>query len=319
MVALHCRFGYEVPMRWVEAKITFSSDDDALVTDLVADAFYNLGAKGVVVDDPHLEAHEGWAPDAVVRPQRPAVTGYLPADDSIESRRHYLEQAVAKLASRIPVEYTVEYKSVDEEDWAESWKAFFQAQKITSRMVVKPTWQDYEAAPDEQVIEIDPGMAFGTGTHPTTALCIKLLEKYLKPGDSILDVGTGSGILLIAAAKLGADRLAGIDLDPMAIEVAGRNLKQNNIDPGGVRLMTGDLVENVRASYNVVVANILAEVVIALLEDVAGVLKPGGIFICSGIIEAFKTGVAEKLGLRGFEILDVMQESDWVAFAGRHG
>jgi len=160
-------------------------------------------------------------------------------------------------------------------------------------------------------------MAFGTGTHPTTSLCVQLLEAYLKPGDTILDVGTGSGILMIVAAKLGAARIAGIDLDPMAVDVARGNLRLNGIDPSITALSSGNLVQGIAGHYDLVVANILAEVIMDLLDDVTHVVKPGGLFICSGIIEPFRTRVAEKMAICGFEILNVRHEDDWVAFVGQ--
>lgn len=300
----------------MEAKITFTSSNEALTVELIADAFYHLDAKGVVVDDPHLEPQESWAPDAVERPTCPAVTGYLPADESLEDRRHHLEQSIAQLASAQAFDFAIQYSRIDEEDWAESWKAFFWPQKITPRLVVKPTWREYTPKHGEEVMEIDPGMAFGTGTHPTTSLCIKLLEKYLKPEDTVLDVGTGSGILLVAAAKLKASRLDGIDLDPLAVEVARKNLAQNHVDPSTVELTVGDLMQPVTRIYDVVVANILAEVILELLDNVASVVRPGGHFICSGIVEAYQTRIAEKMVLSGFDVLDVLKDQDWVAFVG---
>ncbi len=304
-------------MKWIEAKITFESQNEALAVDLIADAFYEINAKGVVVDDPSLEPEEGWGPDAVPSPTQPAVTGYLPADDQMEARRQILEHALSRLARDNGLTHTIAYQSIDEEDWAESWKAFFWPQEISPRIAVKPTWREYDPKPGQQVIEIDPGMAFGTGTHPTTSLCIELLEQFARPKHAVLDVGTGSGILLIAAAKLGAGRLTGIDLDPMAVEVAGRNLAQNHIDPQIVELYCGDLARAVSGTYDLVVANILAETILLLLDDVGRTLKPDGIFICSGIIEAYQSAVAEKMIAGGFDILEIKREGDWVAFAGR--
>jgi len=306
-------------MQWIEAKVTFTDDNQLPIVDLIADAFYSLNAKGVVIDDPLLEPGESWAPDAVERPDRPAVTGYLPVDDQLESRRLGLEQNMARLAGAYGFDYSIHYKAIDEEDWAESWKAFFWPQQITPRLVVKPTWRDYQPGPGQAIIELDPGMAFGTGTHPTTSLCVQLLEKYLRQGHSVLDVGTGSGILLIAAAKLGAGRLAGIDLDPMAVAVARKNLLQNRIDSTRFELICGHLLDNITRTFDVVVANILAEVIIDLLDDAVQVIEPGGILICSGIIEARLTGVTDKMASRGFDIVDVQKEGDWVALAGRLG
>ena len=303
-------------MQWIEAKVSFFCENETLAMELIADILHDLSARGVVVDDPCLEPAEGWGDDAVPRPSQPAVTGYFPDDERFEQQCRNLEKDLARLARHQAIDYKIAYRSVDEEDWAEAWKAFFWPQKITPTIVVKPTWREYSASAGQIVIEIDPGMAFGTGTHPTTALCVRLLQKYIQPESSILDVGTGSGILLVAAAKLGAVRLTGIDLDPLAVEVAWRNLAQNHIDPQRVTLQCADLVDSVSRSHDIVVANILAEVVLELLDDVARVLKPGGIFICSGIIEAFQSGVAEKMAFCGFDILDMEKAGGWVAFAG---
>ena len=177
--------------------------------------------------------------------------------------------------------------------------------------------RDYEPHPGQLLIDIDPGMAFGTGTHPTTALCMVMLENYVEPAMSVLDVGTGSGILMIAAAKLGASRLAGVDLDPEAVQIARQNLVRNNVPQHQYTLQSGNLLSMVDATFDIVVANILAEVILDLLDQVTRALKPGGIFICSGIIEAFQSGVIKKMIACGFSILEVQKQGDWVAIAGR--
>jgi ribosomal protein L11 methyltransferase len=304
-------------MQWIEAKVSFDCEDESLAAELIADIFHDLKAGGVIVDDPRLEPDEGWGDDAVMRPETPAVTGYFQADSRLEAKRLTLERRVSKLAAVQPLEASVTYTPVDEEDWAESWKAFFWPEAITPAIVVKPSWREYTPSGDQMVIEIDPGMAFGTGTHPTTAMCIRLLEKHVFAGCSVLDVGTGSGILLVAASKLGARRLTGMDMDPMAVEVAGQNLKRNRIDPGAISLLCADRLDAVCRPHDLAVANILAEVILDLLDGITKVLKPGGTFICSGIITAYQSRVAEKLAARGFEILDIETDGDWAAFAGR--
>ncbi len=304
-------------MHWIEIKVTLSSADEALAVDLICDAFYNLGAKGVVIDDPYLEPVEQWGADAVPLPTQPAVTGYLPADEHLEQRRLDLEKALAALAAAHTFQHTIIYQRIDEEDWAEAWKAFFWPEKITSHLVVKPTWREYVPEPGQQVIEIDPGMAFGTGTHPTTALCIQLLEKHIRTGQDVLDVGTGSGILLIAAAKLGAGRLIGVDQDPLAIEIARNNMRLNHIAPNRFELHSGDLIDPVNESFDMVVANILADVILDLLDGVNRVMKPDSIFICSGIIEAYQDKVIQKMAACGLELIDTRKQGDWVALAGR--
>jgi ribosomal protein L11 methyltransferase len=304
-------------MRWNEIKITFQGRNPDMAVELISDLFYDLGVKGVVVDDPQLEPEHGWAPDALPLPEQPAVTGYLPDSGESATQRRQLEHALAELAEGQQLDYSIAYRTVDEKDWAESWKTFFWPQEITRRIVVKPTWRDYAPRPDQLVIEIDPGMAFGTGTHPTTALCMAMLETYITPGVSVLDVGTGSGILLIEAAKLGASHLAGIDLDPDAIDIAQQNLERNAVPEHQYTLQSGHLLSMVDAAYDIVVANILAEIILELLDQVGRVLKPDGIFICSGIIEAFQSGVLDKMTACGFSILDLQKQGDWVAIAGR--
>ena len=302
-------------MRWNEIKITIQGRNTGMAVELVSNIFYDLGVKGVVVDDPQLAPEEGWAPDALPPPDQPAVTGYLPDSGESATKRQRLEQALVELAESLTFDYSIAYGTVDEQDWAESWKAFFWPQEITRRIVVKPTWREYAPRPDQLVIEIDPGMAFGTGTHPTTALCMAMLETYTTPGDSVLDVGTGSGILLIEAAKLGAAHLAGIDLDPDAVHIARQNLARNGVPKQQYTLQCADLLSMVDSTYDIVVANILAEVILDLLDQMEGVLKPGGILICSGIIEAFQSGVLEKMAACGFSILEVQKQDAWVAIA----
>jgi ribosomal protein L11 methyltransferase len=215
------------------------------------------------------------------------------------------------------IPYNIHYRKTAEEDWAESWKAFFKPEIISARMVVKPTWQEYREKPDEIILEIDPGMAFGTGTHPTTVLCLQMIERYLKPGDTFLDVGTGSGILMVAAAKLGASRMLGIDKDKTAVDVATSNLLRNNISSEVFQTQTGHLLESVKDRYQIVVANILTEPILILLEDLESVLLDAGIFILSGITDDNARRVRDRTASLGFEHLETRHQEDWVAIVGR--
>jgi ribosomal protein L11 methyltransferase len=304
-------------MNYIEARVTFDHPDPQLAADLIAGAFFDFELQGVVVEDPQLEPEEEWAEDAVARPAAHAVIGYLPEDERLDTRRSKLEAEIGRLGNHIGMVYRLSYREVDEQNWAESWKAFFWPQKIGERILVKPSWRDYASSPGEIVIELDPGMAFGTGTHPTTTLCVQLIERHLKPGDSFLDVGTGSGILLLAAAKLGAGRLCGGDRDEMAVRVAAENLRRNGVDVRRVCLAQGALAAPFRGRFDLVAANILTQVIIELLDDVARLIKPGGIFICSGIIDPNRDLVAGKMRDVGFEILEIRQKEGWVALAGR--
>lgn len=306
-------------MKWIEAKIVFDHADNDLAIDLISDMFYGFGLQGVVVDDPGIEPAEDWAEDAIGRPARHAVTGFIPFDSRADMRCQILEKRMDGLKQKQDLSYKISYKELDEQDWAHAWKAHFWPQKIGSKIVVKPTWRDYRADNDEVVIELDPGMAFGTGTHPTTALCVGLVEKHLKKGDSFLDVGTGSGILMIAAARLGAGRVCGVDKDEMAVNIAASNLRLNGIQPQNFRVSVGNLIEETNEIYDIVAANILTHVILDLLNDIRRVMKDAGIFICSGIIEKHEEKVVSSMKNIGFETLEVRSKDEWRAIAGRLG
>ncbi len=304
-------------MKWIETKIVFDHPDKDLAVDLISDVFYDFGLQGVVVEDPRIEPEGGWPEDVIGRPDHYTVTGYFPGDNRVEKRSKILEEKLLQFKKKLGLIYRVSYRELDEEDWAHSWKAYFWPQKIGRNMVVKPTWRDYRADAGEMVIELDPGMAFGTGTHPTTTMCVAMIETYLKRGDSFLDVGTGSGILLIAAAKLDAGKVSGVDNDLTAVEIAAGNLKLNGFKAQRIRVICGDLVEEIRETYDIVAANILSHVILDLLKDIRRVLKSGGIFICSGIVDKNEKQVVASMGNIGFEILEISSQDEWVAIAGR--
>lgn len=304
-------------MKWIAAKVTFNDPGRKLATDLIADLFYSLDLKGVVVDDPEKDLQLDWADDAVHPPQNPGVTGYFADTQYVADKCRSLESALQRLEVTAGISTQVTYERLDEQDWAEAWKEHFWPEKITDTIVVKPTWREYAAGPEEIILEIDPGMAFGTGTHPTTALCIQMLQTHLTPGDTFLDVGTGSGILMIAAAKLGAAYLCGVDNDEIAVSVAGKNLRANRIDTHRFTLASGHLVEGVNQTFDVVASNILAEVILVLLPEVTAAMKDTGVFICSGIIRAKKAAVISGLQENGYAVVEVLEKEDWVAIAAR--
>jgi len=302
-------------MKWIAAKVTFDGPDSALATDLVADIFYDLNLKGVVVDDPELDPGQDWGEDAIPPPETPGVTGYFADTQRSGDKCKSLEAALQRLARVANINTRIEYARMDEQDWAEAWKEYFWPEKITDTIVIKPSWREYPAGPQEIVLEIDPGMAFGTGTHATTALCIRMIQTHLKPGNAFLDVGTGSGILMIAAAKLGAVTVCGVDNDEVAVTVAEKNLLANHID--SFSLSTGNLVDDVRQTFEIVAANILAEVILVLLPDVKAVLKENGLLVCSGIITAKKELVLSGLKENGLAVVEVIEKEGWVAIAAR--
>lgn len=304
-------------MKWIEAKVVFDAEENPLAGELIANLFFEFDLQGVVEEDPLIEPAEHWAEDSMGRAQQHAVIGYFPKDRQAKSRCRALEEKLAGLKAHSSLLYRISYKELDEEDWAEAWKVFFEPQKIGKKIVVKPTWCEYEADPDDIVLELDPGMAFGTGTHPTTALCIRLIETYLHKGDSVLDIGTGSGILMLAAARLGAGFVCGLDKNEMAVKIAETNLRLNGIGPHKFSVTEGNLVDGIKEKYDLVVANILTQVIYNLLEDIEKILNDRAIFICSGILEKNENLVIARMKTIGFDILDLCEKDQWVAIAGR--
>ena len=305
-------------MKWIEARVEFDAPDTDLALELISNIFFEMGLTGVAVEDPDIESTEDWAEGPEKKIDRPAVVGYIPEDHRLESRRRILESELARLSKQAGIRLNTVYGETAEEDWAESWKRFFKPQKVTGRLVVKPSWEQYAAGPEEIVLEIDPGMAFGTGTHPTTCLCLELIEKYLRPGDTFLDIGTGSGILMIAAAKLGASTLTGIDIDPNAVGVAQKNLVRNGIPGDRFCVRTGHLTRGLERCFTIVAANILTEVILTVVNALKSVLARQGIFIFSGITRQNLERVMEAIEKKGFRVIQVGTKEEWVAVAGTY-
>ena len=304
-------------MKWTEAKVNFDYTDKHIAADLISDIFNQFGLQGVVIEDPEADPVEGWGDGAVQKPVNNSVTGYFQSNPNLSSKCRVLEEKLKELQSRSGISWNIEYSEIDEKDWAESWKAFFWPVKIGKNIVVKPTWREYEPGENDIILEIDPGMAFGTGAHSTSALCLRMIEKHLKPGDSFLDIGTGSGILMIAAAKLGAARLLGTDTDEVAAEIAKGNLLLNKIDVNRFDVKITSLAENIEERFDIVAANILTDVILNLLENISKNISKNGILICSGITEKNRSRVEEKMVLKGFEIIDLKTSDGWVCIAGR--
>ena len=208
-------------------------------------------------------------------------------------------------------------RTVSDDDWKDKWKEWFKPTKVGQRIVVKPSWEPYEKQdPSELIIEIDPGMAFGTGTHETTSLCMKLMEKYQKPGDKVLDVGCGSGILSIAAALLEAGDILAVDIDPVAVEVSKENAELNGL-ADKMTIQVGDLTKGLSYKADLVAANLMADLVILLSGHVMNHVVPGGIYISSGILVEKRDLVRAAIEEAGFEILEIPEDGEWCAIAAK--
>lgn len=306
-------------MDWREVAVTVSSEGE----EAVADLFYELGCPGVCVEDPELllkymESGE-WdyhAFEEVELTGTSVVKGYFPEDDELLDKLRKLELRIRDLLERYPL-WVVQSKglSLKEEDWETAWKAYFKPIHIGKHFLVKPTWEQVDLRPEDVVLELDPGMAFGTGTHATTTLCLKTLEDIIKPGHTVFDLGTGSGILAIAAAKLGA-KVDAVDLDSVAIKVAQENVTLNDVNDR-VRVMRGDLGTVLVGQADVVIANIIADVILLLLPDLKRILRSDGEFLASGIIESRAEEVEVALMQAGFKIIERIEDSGWILFRAR--
>ena len=205
---------------------------------------------------------------------------------------------------------------VDDEDWLHKWEEYYVPFHITPDIVVRPVWREYEKQRGELVIEIDPGLAFGTGTSPTTYLAARLLEKYIKPGMDVIDAGCGTGILSVIAAKLGANCVLGLDIDPEAVAATENNAQINGC--GNISAAVADLLKGVEQRADLVIGNLLAPLVMALSDEVAQRSEPGALFVASGIIDDMETECLEHVKAQGFEILEIMRDDCWTAFAARY-
>ena len=250
------------------------------------------------------------------------VKAYMPVTSFLAETIEAIRDSINNLSSYdIDLgQNAVSISEVHEEEWATAWKKYYHPVKISERFTIVPTWEEYEpVSSDELIIELDPGMAFGTGTHPTTVMCIQALERTVQEGDLVVDVGTGSGVLSIASALLGAKHIQALDLDEVAVESAKMNVKLNKVQDR-IDVSQGNLLDGVDEQADVVVANILAEVIMRFTDDVAKVVKPGGYFIASGIIQPKKEDVKNAIIASGFTIEETIQMEDWVALiAKRNG
>ncbi|HHU82889.1 MAG TPA: 50S ribosomal protein L11 methyltransferase [Firmicutes bacterium] len=297
---------------WLEITIEAVS----VLAEMSGEILIEAGCGGVVCHDP---------PAGKDRPSARSyrVTGYLPLQDGCDRKVGRIRARLAGLDRYFPPGPDEPYprtrvflRRVKEENWGENWKKYFQPQFIDSLIITAP-WHEVPVAPGQVVVKIDPGMAFGTGTHPSTILSLRLLQEVIRGGETVYDIGTGSGILALAAAGLGAAQVIGVDLDPVAVEEARRNVRRNRMN-GRVRVVRGNLLENLEPGADLVVINIIAETIIDVLPRLPRFLNPGGRVIGSGIIFSRAHEVKEAVLAAGLEYQKEITEEGWVAcLAGR--
>lgn len=304
-------------MKVVEIKVIYESDDIERATKEISDIFYGFGVTGLKIEEPMKSKNplDFYKNEKEFLMVDHAISAYFPLNPYAEKRKvAILSTFEEKFADRDDIVYTVDFYEYDEEDYQNSWKKYLFPEKVSEKFVVKPTWREYTPEADELIIELDPGRAFGTGSHPTTSLCLKLMEENIKEGDSVIDVGTGSGILMIAADRLGASEIYGTDIDELAVESAKENLELNKISEEKAKVYKGDLISVVEdKKFDVVVANILADVLLILLHDISKVVKPNGKIIFSGIIEDKCELLKKEVEALGFVVEEIKTDKEWRA------
>lgn len=315
-------------MKWT--RFTLETTTEAV--DLIGDMLNDLGIEGIEVNDKIPLSEEDKKkffidilPDLGEDDGMATVSFYVDDEKNTEELLDKVREGLKELS-----EYTnigsgsITTDQTDDQDWINNWKAFFKPFRVDENILIKPTWEEAtDLREGDLVIEIDPGISFGTGTHETTKLCITGLKQYLKPDTTVLDAGSGSGILSIIAKKLGAKEVLGVDIDPNATASAIENAMVNKlaIEEGSLSFVTGNIIEDDgirtkigKGKFDLVVANILADVIIPLSEVIGENLKPDGIFIISGIIDVKEKAVREALLKNDFKILEVNRMNDWVSF-----
>ena len=292
---------------WLELSIETPPEYVEPLTEI----FHRYGEGGVAVEQPGgFNPDEGELPPVT---DRVTVKTYIPDDHTANHRRSQIDIGVRLVAYLAPVT-ELRVRRVSQNEWQNSWKEFFHTLRIGRRMVICPTWREHEAQEDDVVVHLDPGMAFGTGHHPTTRMCLEVMEQTLTPGDRLLDLGCGSGILSIAAVKLGAGHAVGFEIDPVAVSAGRANISLNGVD-SSIELVHGT-VPSPRAlpqSFDYAVANISARVITDMSARIVESLAPGGKLLVSGFIEKHEADVVRALTGEGTTIEERSVDGDWVA------
>ena len=311
-------------MKWIEVTIKTTTEAVEAITNILDD----LRTGGVMIEDPKdfffqkkNELDWDYIEEEVFNKRNiegVLIKTYISEERNVMELVETIKQKVSALTGfGIDIgEGSVSLGQVNEEDWANEWKKYYKPTKIGEKLVVKPTWEDYEVQDGDLVIELDPGMAFGTGTHETTTMCMRELEKYVTEDSKVFDIGCGSGILAIAAAKLGAKDVIAVDLDEVAVKVAAENVAHNHVQDS-VQVLHGNLIDVVSDKADVVVANIIADIIKILAKDVHSCMKEDAVFISSGIIHAKVNEVKESLIENGFEIIEVKTLGEWNAIVAK--
>lgn len=305
-------------MKWIEVVVRTTEE----ASDAVSEMLTGIGAGGVVIEDPNdirkqIESPNtlDYADDEFIQSLGEDVIVKAYFHDSVNNNEllALIREKLEFISQFLDVGSGLEgYSDVDEQDWSTAWKKYYKPFNISDSIVIKPSWEEYSAKPGEMIIELDPGMAFGTGTHETTTMCARMLEKYVKAGDEILDVGCGTGILGIAAVKLGAGHVEAVDVDEVAVRVTRENCEINNVQDS-ISAHKGAMDSIKPCKADIVVANIIADVIAGLVDTVPLYMKESGIFIASGIIKERRDQIVDAYTAKGLKLVDSSELGEWVA------
>ncbi|NLY53705.1 MAG: 50S ribosomal protein L11 methyltransferase [Firmicutes bacterium] len=306
-------------MKWMEITVITSQE----AKEAAADILYQQGVNGLVIEDSEpavLDPDvEDYMPLSVqdFPLEEVRLIAYLPVDSQLADKVESIRQSLAALADfdLDPGRAEVSLSEVEDTDWATVWKEFYKPVAVGEKLLIKPSWEEIKPT-DRLVIELDPGMAFGTGNHPTTTMCLDILERYIRGGERVIDVGCGSGILSIAAARLGAAEVEALDYDPVAVRIARENVAINKVE-GQVSVRESDLLQAASGPADIIVANIIARIIIELTPAVKAFLRSDGLFIASGIIGERREQVIATLAEHDFQVIEELSESDWHALVCR--
>lgn len=303
-------------MQWIEVNVQVTHE----AVEVVADILTAAGTSGVAIEDPqlinNLRNSGTWELCDIPEQENTeivTVSAYYADDEKLQDRLKQIESELAAVEERIGSFRfgNIRFRSLSEKDWANEWKQYFHVTHVGESLVIKPSWEEYNPKEGEHVIKIDPGMAFGTGTHHTTNMCMARLEKVLPANTEVFDVGTGSGILAIAAALLGAKSVKAVDIDAVAVRVARENIADNGLEDK-IEVKEGDLLRGTEGQADVIIANIIADIIIMLLKDIPGKLKDDGIFLASGIISDRRADVEAAAAEVGMKVDHVDEKGGWV-------
>lgn len=316
-------------MKWNKYRLATTTE----AVDMISYTLAEMGIEGIEIEDKVPLSEEDkkrmfidLLPDLDEDDGKAYVSFYIEPEKDHDSTLEEVLAAVRELADFVDIgEATIEKSQTEDIDWLNNWKKYWKPFKVDEHIIIKPTWETVEDVPEDTlVVELDPGTAFGTGTHHTTRLCITQLKKYMQPGQSILDVGCGSGILSIIALLLGDENATATDVDVHAVEAAVENARVNGIGEDVYTVLTGDVISDEafrhevgEHKFDMVLANIFAEIIIPLSGVVKEMMKPGALFITSGIIDEREEDVRKALTENGFEIMEVTHSGGWVSFTAK--